>query len=164
MKRIAPGFAALRQAIDAQNADAVRQHAATLAQEFTKVEAFCEAKSKADATTWARNARVQADVIARDAASGQSAPLTEAMGTLGRQCQSCHAMYREQFANGAFRIKNSRLGAGPMFVVLTKRAAAARFPSKSRRRAGVSVCAADTQTPRTTRGTCTRPIVRDGGC
>jgi hypothetical protein len=30
------------------------------------------------------------------------------MGTLGRQCQSCHAMYREPFANGAFRIKNSR--------------------------------------------------------
>ena len=32
----------------------------------------------------------------------------KAMGTLGQQCQSCHAMYREQFANGAFRIKKSR--------------------------------------------------------
>jgi cytochrome c556 len=108
MKRIAPAFAALRQAIDAQNADAVRQHAATLAQEFTKVEAFWEAKSKADAATWARNARLQANVIVRDAASNPSAPVTESMGTLGRQCQSCHAMYREQFANGAFRIKNRR--------------------------------------------------------
>src|SRR5947207_13891537 len=49
----------------------------------------------------------QAEVIMRDAVSDKSAPVTEAMTTLGQQCQSCHAMYREQFANGAFRIKNS---------------------------------------------------------
>jgi hypothetical protein len=40
MKRIAPAFAALGQAIDARNADMVRQHAATLAQTFTEVEAL----------------------------------------------------------------------------------------------------------------------------
>jgi cytochrome c556 len=108
MKRIAPASAALRQAIDAQNADTVRRHAATLAQTFAEVEALWAAKSKSDATTWARNARLQAEVIVRDATSNQSAPVSEAMGTLGQQCQSCHAMYREQFANGAFRIKNSR--------------------------------------------------------
>ena len=92
----------------AQVTDTVRQHAATLAQEFMKVEAFWEAKSKSDATKWARSARLEAEVIVRDAASNQSAPVTEAMRTLGQQCQSCHAMYREQFANGAFRIKKSR--------------------------------------------------------
>src|SRR5439155_25978558 len=108
MKRIAPAFAALRQALAAQNADTVREHAATLAQEFTKVEAFWDAKSKSDATTWARNARLEAEVIVRDAVTDTSAPVTEAMRTLGQQCQSCHAMYREQFANGAFRIKKSR--------------------------------------------------------
>ena len=108
MKRISPAFAALRQALAAQNADTVRQHAGILAEEFTKVEAFWEAKSKSDAAKWARTARLEAEVIVRDAASNTSAPATEAMRTLGQQCQSCHAMYREQFANGAFRIKNSR--------------------------------------------------------
>jgi cytochrome c556 len=108
MKRIAPAFAGLRQAIDAQNADTVRQQAAILAQTFTEVEALWASKSKSDATTWARNARLQAEVILREAASNQAAPVSAAMGTLGQQCQSCHAMYREQFANGAFRIKNSR--------------------------------------------------------
>jgi cytochrome c556 len=108
MKRIAPAYTALRLAIDARNTDAVRQHAGTLARTFTEVEALWAAASKSDATTWARSARVQAEAIVRGAAGNQSAPVGEAMGTLGQQCQSCHAMYREQFANGAFRIKNSR--------------------------------------------------------
>jgi cytochrome c556 len=108
MKRIALAFASLRQEIDAQNADMVRQHAATLAQAFTTVEGFWATRSKLDATTWARNARLQAEAIVRDATSNKLGSVAGAMGTLGQQCQSCHAMYRMQFANGAFRIKNSR--------------------------------------------------------
>ena len=108
MKRIAPAFATLRQAIDAQNADMVRQQAAALTQAFTIVEGFWANQSKVDATTWARNARMQAEAIAGDATSNKLGLVASAMGTLGQQCQSCHAMYRVQFANGAFRIKASR--------------------------------------------------------
>jgi cytochrome c556 len=108
MKRIAPPFATLRQAIDAQNTDMVRQQVATLVQAFTTVEGFWATQSKLDATTWARNARLQAEAIVRDAPSNKLGLVAEAMGMLGQQCQSCHAMYRVQFANGAFRIKNSR--------------------------------------------------------
>jgi cytochrome c556 len=109
MKRIGPAFASLRQAIDAQKTGTVREHAATLEQAFTEVEAFWAGQAKSDAIMWAHTARLQAEAIARDAAAGnQPAGPIDAMGTLGRQCQACHAMYREQFANGAFRIKKAR--------------------------------------------------------
>jgi cytochrome c556 len=109
MKRIGPAFASLRQAIDAQKTGTVREHAATLEQAFTEVEAFWAGQAKSDATMWAHTARLQAEAIARDAAAGkQPAGPIDAMGTLGQQCQACHATYREQFANGAFRIKKAR--------------------------------------------------------
>jgi cytochrome c556 len=108
MKRIAPAFASLRQAVDGANAAAAKQQAETLDQAFTRVEAFWTTKSRADATGWARTARENAGAIARDAAAGSVDSMKAATATLGQQCQSCHAAYREQFANGDFRIKKSR--------------------------------------------------------
>ena len=108
MKGIAPAFASLRQAVDAASAAAAKQQAETLAQAFTRVEAFWIARSRADAAGWARTARENAGTIARDAAAGSPDSMKAATSALGQQCQSCHAAYREQFANGEFRIKKSR--------------------------------------------------------
>ena len=108
MKRIAPAFGSLRQAIDGANAAAAKQQAETLEQAFTRVEAVWTAKSLVDATGWARTARESARAIARDAAAGSIDSMKANNAILGQQCQSCHAVYRKQFANGDFRIKKGR--------------------------------------------------------
>jgi cytochrome c556 len=105
MKRVAPAFAALRQAADGSNADGARQNAVILKQAFTETEAFWKAKSKADAAKWAQGARVQAESIERDAATGKWDEVKASAGTLGQQCQGCHTTYRERFDDGSYRIK-----------------------------------------------------------
>jgi cytochrome c556 len=105
MKRVAPAFAALRQAADGSNADGATQNAVVLKQAFTEAEAFWKAKSKTDATKWAQSARLQAESIERDAATGKWDAVKASAGTLGQQCQECHATYRERFDDGSFRIK-----------------------------------------------------------
>ena len=108
MKGIAPAFASLRQAVDGANAVAAKQQAETLADVFADVEAFWTAKSRADATAWAKTAHTSATAIAREAAAANLESVKSATTTLGQQCQACHGTYREQFANGEFRIKMRR--------------------------------------------------------
>jgi cytochrome c556 len=105
MKRVAPAFAALRQAADGSKADDATQNAVVLKQAFTETEAFWKAKSKADAVKWAQSARLQAESIERDAASGKWDAVKASAGTLGQQCQECHTAYRERFDDGSYRIK-----------------------------------------------------------
>ena len=66
---------------------------------------FWKAKSKADATKWAQSARLQAESIDRDAATGKWDAVKASAGTLGQQCQACHTTYRERFDDGSYRIK-----------------------------------------------------------
>jgi cytochrome c556 len=108
MKRIAPAFASLRQAVDGANAAAAKQHAETLDQAFAEVEAFWTGKSRADAIAWAKTAHANAGAIAREAPAANFDSMKSATTTLGQQCQTCHGTYRQQFANGEFRIKISR--------------------------------------------------------
>jgi cytochrome c556 len=105
MKRVAPAFAALRQAADGSNADGTSQNAVVLKQAFTETEAFWKAKAKADAMKWAQDARLQAESIERDAAAGKWDAVKSSAGTLGQQCQACHTAYRERFDDGSYRIK-----------------------------------------------------------
>src|SRR6202011_6065334 len=67
MKRVAPAFAALRQAAEGSNADGATQNAVVLKQAFTETEAFWKAKSKADAVKWAQSARLPTESIESDA-------------------------------------------------------------------------------------------------
>jgi cytochrome c556 len=105
MKRVAPAFAALRQAADGSNADGATQNAVILKQSFTETEAFWKAKARADAMKWAQIARLQAESIVRDAATGKWDAVKASAGTLGQQCQACHTTYRERFDDGSYRIK-----------------------------------------------------------
>jgi cytochrome c556 len=105
MKRVAPAFAALRQAADGADADKTRQNAVILKQAFTETDAFWKTKARADAMKWAQDARQQAESIERDAATGKWDAVKTSAGTLGQQCQACHATYRERFDDGSYRIK-----------------------------------------------------------
>src|SRR5205807_3904182 len=108
MKRISPAFTAVRLAIDASNADSARQGAVVLNQAFAEVDAFWTRQARADAVSWAQTARLQAEAIERRAAAGEWEAAKTSVGTLGQQCQACHAAYRDQFADGAFRLKKTR--------------------------------------------------------
>jgi hypothetical protein len=105
MKQIAPAFTALRAAVDGSNADEARQRAVVLQQAFADVESFWAKQSRADAVGWARTARGQSASIARAAAANEWTSARSATDVLGQQCQACHAMYRDAFDDGLFRIK-----------------------------------------------------------
>ncbi len=105
MKRIAPAFTAVRDAIDASNGDAARRSGSTLQQAFAEVEAFWVKQGQADAAGWARTARLQSDAVVQAAADGQWPSAKTSAGTLGDQCQSCHRAYRQAFDDGSFRIR-----------------------------------------------------------
>jgi len=83
----------------------VKTNAAILKQAFTDTESFWKAKGKADATKWAGDARLQADTIEKDVATGKWDAVKASVGTLGQACATCHGAYRERFDDGSFRIK-----------------------------------------------------------
>ena len=105
MKRVGPAFAALRTAVTASNAETTGQQAAVLKQGFTETEAFWKSKGKADAATWAHDARTQAEAIERAAAAGKWDDLKAPSATLGQACLTCHTAYRERVDDGSYRIK-----------------------------------------------------------
>ena len=104
MKQVAPAFAALRTGVDAANMEAATKNAAVLKQAFTETEAFWKPK-KADATQWARDARLKVESIQAAVAAGKWDEAKTSAGTLGQACQTCHGAYRERFDDGSFRIK-----------------------------------------------------------
>jgi hypothetical protein len=107
MKRIGPAFAALRQAVAASNSGDAGQNAGVLKQGFGETEAFWKSRGKVDATTWAQDARKQAEAVERAAAAGKWEDATTSAGTLAKSCQTCHAAYRERFDDGSYRIKGA---------------------------------------------------------
>jgi cytochrome c556 len=108
MKRVAPAFSAVRQAIDGSDSASAGQQASTLQQAFTEVEAFWARQARADAVNWARTARLQSESIGRAAAGADWASAKTSVNTLGQQCQACHGVYRQAFDDGSFRIKKPR--------------------------------------------------------
>ena len=107
MKRVGPAFTALRQAVTASDADAVKQHAAALKTSFGETTSFWKARAKADAMKWADEARVQADALERATARGEWEAVKSAQTALGQACQNCHGAYRERLEDGTYRMKAS---------------------------------------------------------
>lgn len=107
MKRVGPAFTALRQAVTASDADAVKQHAAALKSSFGETTPFWKTRAKADAMNWADEARVQADVLERATARGEWEAVKSAQTALGQTCQNCHGAYRERLEDGTYRMKAS---------------------------------------------------------
>ena len=105
MKRISPTFAALGKGADGSNAEDVAKHATSLEQMFAETQVFWQTQQRVDAVAWATEARLQSRAIERAVRSSQWSLVKSAMATLGQQCQSCHASYRDPFADGSFRIR-----------------------------------------------------------
>ena len=105
MKRIGPGFTALRQAVSGSEADTVKQQAAALKASFGATTAFWKSRGKTDAVKWVEEARNQADAVERATARGDWDAVKSAQTALGQACQNCHGAYRERLEDGTYRLK-----------------------------------------------------------
>jgi hypothetical protein len=105
MKVVNDANAALRKAIEGSDAAGASKNALALKQVFTETEAFWKARSRTDAVNWALDARKQAEAIDTATAAGKWDDVKTTAGALAQTCQSCHAIYRERFDDGSYRIR-----------------------------------------------------------
>jgi cytochrome c556 len=105
MKRVGPAFAALREALTATDAAAVKQHAEIMRQAFGETAAFWKGRGRTDATGWATDARSHVEALVRAAAASDWDAAQTSASSLGQTCQSCHGAYRERLDDGSYRIK-----------------------------------------------------------
>lgn len=91
MKAGAGANGALRAAVTAKDAAAIKEQSAKAAEAFDGISKFWAAKQKADAVKFAEDARDAAKAVgtASDDAAQQAA-----LGKLGATCMGCHAVYR----------------------------------------------------------------------
>jgi hypothetical protein len=108
MKRVNPAFAAARQAVTDSNTDAARAQAAILKQAFSETESFWKLRGKADAVKWALEARGHAEALERAAAGADWDAAKAATAGMQQSCSSCHAVYRERFDDGSYRIRGEK--------------------------------------------------------
>jgi cytochrome c556 len=105
MKQVQAANGALRKGIDGSDTAVTKQNTATLAKAFADVEAFWKKASKADATLWAQDARKAIAAIDKATSGGNWEAVKTSAGALANTCQACHAVYRERFDDGTYRIK-----------------------------------------------------------
>jgi hypothetical protein len=105
MKVVNDANAALRKAIEGSDAPETSKNALALKQAFAETEAFWKTRSRTDAVGWAVDARKLAEAIETASAIGKWEDVKTAVGTLAQACQSCHAIYRERFDDGSYRIR-----------------------------------------------------------
>ena len=79
-----------------------------LRREFAKVESFWKAQPQPDAVAFVSQALEAVSAISRAAGAEDRAAATAGLTALRGACQSCHAEFREEAADG-FRIKPSAL-------------------------------------------------------
>jgi cytochrome c556 len=105
MKRIGPAFTALRQAMTASDAEAVREQARILQKGFDDTIGFWKSHRRQDAVQWAADAKTHGQAIEHAAGRGDWDAVKAAAGSLGQSCQACHGTYRERLEDGTYRIK-----------------------------------------------------------
>jgi len=66
---------------------------------------FWKAK-KADATQWARDARLKVESIQAAAGIGNWNAAKESVGAVGQACTTCHGAYRERFDDGLSELRS----------------------------------------------------------
>jgi cytochrome c556 len=107
MKRVGIAYARIRDANEGADTAGSFQ-AATLKDAFVETEAFWKSRGKADASTWAREARTLAESIERAMSGGRWDEAKQSTSQLGQRCQACHSVYRERLEDGAYRIKRDQ--------------------------------------------------------
>lgn len=105
MKRVGPGFNALRQAATATNGADTATQAAALATLFAEAAAFWKLQARPDALQWTEDARTTSAAIESAAAKGDWDAVKTAVPKLQAVCGSCHGLYRERLDEGTYRFK-----------------------------------------------------------
>jgi cytochrome c556 len=105
MKQLQPAAATLRKMIDAREAKSAEAHADRIEHIFRDVEDFFDARDLADAETLARDASNHANHVEDAAEANAFDKAAEHFKLLMATCQSCHDRFREQDANGGYRLK-----------------------------------------------------------
>lgn len=110
MEKIGPTYDVLRKDLEANATAEAGKDAQQLSEWFGGVEKFWAQRNRANAVTWAQQARRAAGDAAGAAASGDATKATAAAETMNAACRQCHDVYRESDGKGGFR---ARLISGP---------------------------------------------------
>ena len=105
MKQVGSSNGALRKAVEGSDAKLAAEQAAALRKTFVDVEAFWRNRRRNDAAGWAKDAREASVNLERSVAAGKWDAAKTHVADLGKTCQACHAVHRERFDDGSFRIK-----------------------------------------------------------
>jgi len=105
MKDIGSTYPAMRMHLMANQVADAGKEAQQLAVWFGDVERFWAQNNKADAVTWAQDARKFATEVAGAAAAGDAMKATQAAANMQGACKQCHGTYREMDPAGGFRVK-----------------------------------------------------------
>jgi hypothetical protein len=105
MKRIGPGFNALRASATAANGTDTVAQATELRTLFGEAAAFWKSQGRPDAVQWTEDARVASGLVEAAAAKGDWEAVKLAVPRLQSACASCHGLYRERLDDGTYRFK-----------------------------------------------------------
>jgi cytochrome c556 len=105
MKRIGPGFNALRTSATAANGADTAAQATELKTLFGEAAAFWKSQARPDAVQWTEDARSASGLVEAAAAKGDWEAVKLAVPRLQAACASCHGLYRERLDDGTYRFK-----------------------------------------------------------
>lgn len=105
MKAIGPAFNSLRQAIGSSGSETAAADAQVLQEGFARTEVFWKQRGRADAATWAAEARTHSETLRRAVVSGRWDDAKTAASALQQTCASCHGAYRQRLDDGSYRIR-----------------------------------------------------------
>jgi hypothetical protein len=105
MRQISPASAALRTAITAKDAAAVKTRTAELKKLFTDVQDVFKGINVMTAMLFASDAMKHAEAANTAAAAGQWDDVTAASTALSGTCTTCHNAHRERQDDGTYRLK-----------------------------------------------------------
>jgi len=91
MKAGAGAHAALRQAVTAKDAAAIKEQSAKVADAFDSIAKYWGTKQKPDAVKMAEESRDAAKAVGE---ASDEAAQTAAIGKLNGSCRGCHTLYR----------------------------------------------------------------------
>ena len=105
MKKVGPGFTALRQAVTAADAGVVEEQALAVRMALRETVGFWKTANKSDALKWAADAQAAAASVEQAAMRGDWEAVKTSVTALGQACQNCHGAYRERLEDGTYRMK-----------------------------------------------------------
>jgi cytochrome c556 len=105
MKAAVASKGKVAKGIAAKDGPGVAADAKVMENSFKGIEDYWTKKGAADATGFAKTARMASADIAKAAAAGDFDAANAALTTVGGTCQGCHMAHRAKGADGAFQIK-----------------------------------------------------------